>query len=90
MCFFVFRHMHGAVSYETPVGGIQVFADHTLRNKHKQNASTIFARCAAFYACLLHAQTQVMPVYADDIRNLRITVILIVGKPRIPPIGAQC
>ena len=43
---------NGVVSHVAPVGGIRVFADHTPRNKRKQNASTIFARCAAFHTCL--------------------------------------
>ena len=34
------------------IEGIRVFADHTRGNKHKQNASKIFARRATFLACL--------------------------------------
>ena len=45
---------NGVVSHGAPVGGIQVFADHTCRIKCKQNAPTIFTRHAVFtpvYIC---------------------------------------
>ena len=32
--------------------GVRIFADHTRGNKRKQNASTIFARRAAFHVCI--------------------------------------
>ena len=40
------------VSHAAPIGGIQVFANHTHKNKCKQNVPTISARRAAFHACL--------------------------------------
>ena len=42
----------GIVSHGAQIGGIQVFADHTSRNKRKQNVSTIFTHCAVFPTCL--------------------------------------
>ena len=43
---------NGVVSHGAPIGGIQIFADHKCKIKHKQNASIIFACHAAFHACL--------------------------------------
>ena len=40
-----------ALSHGAPIGGIQVFTDHTRGNKGKQNVSTIFASCEVFHAC---------------------------------------
>ena len=34
---------NGIVIHGAKIGGLQVFADHARRNKHKTNASTIFA-----------------------------------------------
>ena len=42
---------NGVFSHGAQIGGIWDYADHTRRNKHKQNASTIFARRKAFHAC---------------------------------------
>ena len=72
--------------HEAPTGGIRGFCQpHTLKRTKTESAHTIFAARAAFDACYLHAQTA---VDAGDIRTWRITVILITGKPQIPPIGA--
>ena len=47
---------NGVISHGVQIEGLWVFTDHTCKNKHKTNASTIFARRAAFYACLsLHS-----------------------------------
>ena len=43
---------NGVISRGAPIGGIQVFADHTHGNRRIQNASTIFASWVAFHACL--------------------------------------
>ena len=43
---------NGVVNHGAPIGGIQVFANHTRGNKRKQNVSTIFPRRAAFHECL--------------------------------------
>ena len=43
----------GVVSQGLKLGVFEVFADHTRKNKSKTNASTIFACCAAFYACFI-------------------------------------
>ena len=40
---------NGVVTHRAQIGGIQVFANHTCRNKHKQNVSTIFACRVAFH-----------------------------------------
>ena len=68
---------NGIVSHGPSIGGILVFADHTRGNKRKQNASTIFARCAAFHTFIFTLRLQ-------DICSWWITVILIAGKTRIP------
>ena len=44
--------MASGVTHGAQIGGIRIFADHTLEIKRKQNVSTIFSHRAAFYACL--------------------------------------
>ena len=55
---------NGVVSHGAPTGGIGVFADHTRRNKRKQNASMIFTGCAAFHAYLSSCSS--LGTYAPD------------------------
>ena len=43
---------NGIISHGVPIRGIRVFANHTHRNKRKQNAPTIFACLAVFLTCL--------------------------------------
>ena len=58
---------NGVVSHGAQIGGLQVFADHTHKNKCKTNASMIFAcHMRPFTHVYLHAQTA---VDAGDIRT---------------------
>ena len=59
------------VSHGAQFGGLQVFAYHTCKDKHKINAFTI---CALVY---LHSQ---IAVHAGSICTCRTTVSLITGK----------
>ena len=52
--------------------GYLVFASHTCRNKHKQNASTIFERCVAFHTRLssrLDSNTYAPTTHAETNTN---------------------
>ena len=53
---------NGIVTYGAPVGGIQVFDDHTCRNKTNQNASMIFAHRAVFHTMFIFT---LRPQYSD-------------------------
>ena len=55
---------NAVISHGAPIGGIQVFANHTRGNKRKQNKSTIFARRTAFHACL--SSCSACSTYAPD------------------------
>ena len=46
------KYTGGVVSHKAQIGGLRVFADLIPENKRNTNASTIFERRAAFYACL--------------------------------------
>ena len=70
---------------ELQLGVFGVFADHTRRNKRKQNGSTIFAHCAALYASCSDRTED-----AGSKRTWRTRVILISGKTWKPPIWAPC
>ena len=67
---------NGVVSHRTQIGGIRVFTDHT--GERKQNVSMIFARHAAFHACLSSRSDRT--TYAPDESWL----FLIMGKTWIP------
>ena len=70
------------------IWGSSSFADYTRKNKHKANASTIFAWCTGFYGCLsspLHCSTCRLHTH-----TLRSTIILIMGKTWRPRIWAPC
>ena len=75
---------NGVISHGAQIGGIWVFADHTCGHKHKQNASTIFARRLGFYVCLSSCSN------CSTYLSWGIMVILIARKTRIPPIWAPC
>ena len=67
---------NGVVSHGAQIGGIWVFADHTLGSKHKQNASMIFARVSIFMLRQQYIYTRQI-IYHES-------VILIVEKPEYP------
>ena len=66
---------YGVISHGAQIEGIWVFADHTHENTRKQNASTVFACCAAFHTCLFSRSDR--STYAPD-------------ESQIPPIRAPC
>ena len=59
---------NGVVSYGAQIEGFRVFADHARENKRKKNAPTIFARRAAFHACLFSRSER--STYTPDVSRL--------------------
>ena len=74
---------NGVVSHGAPIGRIQVFAEHTRRNKCKKNASMTFARRAAFHTFLSLSSDHSTYALTNHGYFDR-------GKYRIPPTEAPC